>query len=174
MLHLHHKAHRSIGVALASLLLLAGSAACSGADSPSETEPSFDYGLAEMRETAEGTWTGAFERTGAPATTMTLVLAYSPPKAQPACGNRALGQPLCIDMSSMGVTGTLLTADGAYDDAVVTGSFNVMGTKLTNGDLELALPDGLRMYANYNGGKFENGTLNDSKGSAGTFTMARK
>lgn len=173
MLDLRSLGYRS-ALGLASLLVLVGGAGCGG-ESTNETEgPAFEYGLSEMRATAEGTWTGAFERKGQPATTMTLVLAYSAPKAQPACDSRALGHPLCIDMSSIGIVGTLTTADGSYDKAPVTGSFNVMGTKLTNGDLFLALSDGLQMTATYDGDeRFTNGTLSDGQGSAGTFTMTR-
>jgi hypothetical protein len=168
---------RSIGyrstLSLIGLLLLLGGTGCGGESTETEAA-GFEYGLSEMRATAEGTWTGAFEQTGHPATTMTLVLTYSAPQAQPACGNRTLGQPLCIDMSSIGIVGTLTTADGSYDKAPVTGSFNVEGTKLVGGDLFITLPDGLRMGATYQDKHFTDGTLSDDHGSAGTFTMARQ
>jgi hypothetical protein len=141
---------------------------------PSDEDPEFEFGADEMKNAVTGDWVGSFKPEGATATDLTVHLDYAPPTAQPACGNRELSHPLCLDISTIKLTGTLTTADAKYSNAAVTGYFTVDGTKLTNGTLEMKLPDGTNMNASYHDGIFDQGSFyKDVEAGPGTFTLER-
>ena len=97
-------------------------------------EEEFRFGAAEMQNAVTGEWTGTLTVGGQP-TTHSLHLERAEPSARPMCENRTFAHPQCIDMTTMGLVGTLTTADKAYTDAAVSGSFDVYGFELSGGDL---------------------------------------
>jgi len=144
--------------------------ACS-ASSDSDEGPTF--GAAEMQAVVVGTWNGTLT-VGGNTAAMTLVLEHAAPGKSPSCSNRTLGvDPECVDMTSMGVKGTLTTADGAYTASPLTGTFQVIGLELSGGYLDLKLNDGKRISAQQKDKGFSGCTLYDDQGEAGSCTMAK-
>jgi hypothetical protein len=139
----------------------------------SEEKPSF--GADEMKAVVVGTWTGTLT-TGGKTSDMTLVLEYAAPGSTPACSNRTLGvDPECIDVTTMGLKGTVTTSDGVYKDAPLTGTFSVMGMDVSGGYLDLTFKDGRRLSAQQQqqSKAFGDCKLYDDYQEAGSCTMAR-
>lgn len=136
-------------------------------------DPEPNFGAEEMQALIVGTWTGTLTLQGK-TSAMQLVLEHAPPGTSPACSNRTLGvDPACVDMTTLGVKGTLTTADGAYAASPVTGTFNVMGLELRGGFLELKLQDGKSLSAQHEGGGFTGCSVWADHGEAGSCTMSR-
>jgi hypothetical protein len=156
---------------LQTLIVLLCAFALPACTTSSESEPAF--GAEEMQAVVVGSWTGSLT-SGGKSTEMKLVLEHAPPGTSPACSNRVLGvDPQCIDMTELGVKGTLTTADDAYKASPVTGSFRVMGLDLSGGFLELKLADGKTLSAQQQDKGFGSCKLYDDQGEAGSCTMAK-
>lgn len=130
------------------LVLLLCLSSC-GSDSSSATAPTYNYGISDMQKVVVGDYTGTLTPVGKSTATLTMRLDYAPPGQKPACGSRTL----CVDMSSMGVTGKITTSDGTYKDGVVTGAFDVFGTELVGGSLSLRFPDTTTLNLPFESGK---------------------
>lgn len=163
----------SLRALLAASIALAPLAGCVA---PTEEEPAFTYGLADVKNAATGSFGGTLQRADGTATDLALELTYAPPAYTAQCGNRTLGYHVeCVDESEMGLTGTITTGDGERKAEPVTGGFHVMGLNLTYGDLELETKAGERFSASWASGAFKDGRVWTKNGGAlGTFTLARK
>lgn len=164
---------------LLALLPLVAAGGCAG---PSyEEDDEFTYGADEMRAQVVGDWSGELTLSGRTATALTLHLEHRPPGVEPACGNRVLGAGLlCSPSSTLGVTGTLTTADGSYSNAPVEGSFSVYGEEMRGGgSLSLELADGVVFSAELSDGVASAGQVSKKDGPfeslqpAGSFTLQR-
>jgi hypothetical protein len=166
-------------LALLPLLLAAGG--CAGPSSEEKEEDEFTYGADEMRAQVVGDWSGELTLSGRAATALTLHLEHRPPGVEPACGNRVLGAGLlCSPSSTLGVKGTLTTADGSYSNAPVEGSFSVYGEDMRGGgSLWLELADGVVFDAELSDGVASAGQVSQKNESfeilrpAGSFTLRR-
>lgn len=152
-------------------LLAALSLASIGCGSAEEEE--FTYGEADMRGVAVGDFKGTLTMNGKVETTLDLTLTQAPPDKQPTCESRTFGiEPLCMGSTSLRLTGTLTTADGAHAATALDGDFSVYGYTFTNGELSLG-GTGVTLHATWNGKGFENGSVNVSE-QQGTFTLEKK
>jgi hypothetical protein len=138
----------------------------------SEEEPHF--GPEEMKAAVVGKWTGTLALHTAQPASMALTLEYAAPGSSPACSNRTFGMaPTCIDVTTMGLKGSITTTDGKFDQAAVTGIFEVFGLELRGGQLQLVLPGDLTLSARQTPAGFEDCKLRDTTGEAGTCTLSR-
>lgn len=144
-----------IAYALAGLVL----SACSS----DPGDPAFEYDEGDMSAAIVGTHEGTLSVAGQPDTALTLVIERAEPSARPLCGNRTFAQPLCIDASTLSLGALLTTADGAYTDAKLEGSFNVYGLKFTGGELQLS-GEGASLSATYDGRLTEGHLSGSSEG----------
>lgn len=154
-----------------STLLVGLSLASIGCGSAGEEEE-FSYGEADMRGVAVGDFTGTMTINGETAT-LDLTLTQAPPDKQPTCESRTFGiEPLCMGSSSLRLTGTLTTSDGAHASTALDGEFAVYGYTFTNGELSLS-GTGVTLHATWNDKAFQNGSVNASE-QEGTFTLEKK
>lgn len=149
-----------------------------GACGPNYEEEEFEYGADEMRSAIVGDWSGELTMDGQPTTALTLRLEHQPPGGvAPACGSQSLGVGLaCSPHSSLGLKGTLSSADGTYRDTPVEGSFWVDGVVMKSGSLSMVLDDGSQLSAGWSQGssELEGGTMeNERYFPIGTFTLRR-
>jgi hypothetical protein len=164
-------AHRfQLSLALGTLLIALGGAACGASDSEQQAP---GFGAAEMEAIAVGDFTGSLT-SASQSTPLKLQLAHAPPSSQPQCGNRVLGMGVeCIDMTSLGLDGTFSTDDGKFAATPVKGSFMVYGVEIRGGNLQLTLPQGVTLSANYLDGKFQGCELRDASSTLGTCTLTK-
>ena len=161
-----NKFAQSIGV----LLVIVGTAGCGASDSE---QPTPNFGAEEMKAIVVGDFTGTLV-TGTQSTPLKLHLDHAPPTEQAQCGTRALGMNVeCIDTTSLGLLGSLSTDDGKFAATPVKGSFMVFGLEIKGGNLQLTLPQGVTLSANYANGKFDGCELRDAASSASTCTLTR-
>lgn len=131
----------------------------------------FEYDETDIKAAVVGDWSGSMTFEGREPTNFTLVIEQKPPAANPACGSRTFNHTQCIDTSSMGLSATLTTEDGLYQDVKLDGSFMVYGLTFGDGDLDLQGAE-VGMHTHYADGGFGQG--NASSGDMqGTFTMSR-
>jgi len=161
----HRNSHQ---IAWLTLSLTVALAACG---SSSEDEPKF--GAAEMQAAAVGDFTGTLATDTQP-TSLNLHLEHAPPGSAPACSNRTLGMsPQCVDMTTLGLRGTITTGDGKLSQTPITGSFMAFGLELTSAELRLNLPQGALLTATWSSGKFNECSVTDGTSKARACTIAR-
>lgn len=154
--------------AMRGTLLLVGCLLVACASS-SESEPSWQFGAADVDSALGGTWTGSYTSAGKTGT-ITLDLTRKPASTTK-CGSRTLSTK-CIDATSVELVGTLTTSDGTYSATTLTGTMMVMGTSFTSGEINLRTTDGKTFFANYNSASLKDGRLTLPSGEA-TFTLTR-
>lgn len=161
---------------LPALLAALALASLAGCLAPTEEEPAFTFGLADVKSAATGSFRGTLARADGTKTDLAIELAHAPPAYGAQCGNRALGYEVaCVDESSMGLTGTVTTGDGERKADPVTGAFRVIGLNLTNGELDLEASDHATFRASWSAGAFADGRAADPRGAPlGTFTLERR
>jgi hypothetical protein len=154
-----------------SILLAGLSLAATGCGSPDEEEE-FSYGEAEMRGVAVGEFTGTMTMSGKTATSLDLTLTQAPPQSQPTCASRTFGlEPQCIATSSLVLTGTLTTGDGAHAGTALDGEFMVLGYTMTGGELSLHAGS-MSLFIAWDGAAFHDGSVGGPE--EGTFTLEKK
>jgi hypothetical protein len=125
--------------------------ACSGSG---EEEPSF--GETEMRAAVAGTYVGVLKATGE---SVTVVLDEAVGTSSSAtqstrrvqCSSRSFIRPAaaCADMTSMGLSGTLMSSEGQIPETTLGGMFRVYGLALEYGQLDITTAEGGKLTANY-------------------------
>lgn len=158
--------------ALAVALLCAAVSACGSSDSTTPEE-TFSFGEPEMKTAVTGDFKGTLTLTGKAPTPLSLHLDKAPASTtKAACGNRSLSHPLCISVSTMALVGTLSTDDKTFDATPVAGTFDVYGTELKSGTLQLTA-GGRTLSFSFDGGAFKNGTVQESGNAIGEATLGR-
>ena len=149
---------------------------------PGPTTDEFQFGAGEMSKVVVGTWEGELTDNQGKKSSFTLVISRAKsqgksnkPLLRTHCTTRSFltAASACIQSTEMSLKGTFSTADGAYKDAALTGTFNVIGTKLENGDLSLQAQEGFTISASYNNGSFKDARLLKDK-NTWTLTMKKK
>lgn len=151
------------------VLLVSTVVACS-----SSSEPEWQYTAADVESALVGNWTGTWNA-GGKSGSMELVLARTTPTATPKCGNRTLSGPLspkCMDVSTLALTGTLTTSDGAFAKTSMQGDVMVDGLEFSNGYLSLRTGSETTLTALYRSGSLSDGHVKLTAGDA-TFTLTR-
>ena len=162
--------HRRLPTFVAALAL----APLSGCALDTADTDTFHFGAADMEALATGDFTGTLTRPAKKATALTLHLDHVVKTSQPACGSRELYHAECIDLSDLGVAGTLTTADKTLDAAKVTGGFQVYGLDLSQGQLSFTTPASETFTIAYANQAFQDGQVLGAKGeAAGSFTLAK-
>lgn len=126
---------------------------------PSDDSSDFEYTEADMEEAVIGTYSGTATVSE---TTESVTLTLSRPAAasgsapaglRPQCGSRTFVKPAsaCASISTMEITGELVSDGNAIASAELTGQF--MASLILSGDLELS-GSGARLHAQYRDGAF--------------------
>jgi hypothetical protein len=126
-----------------SIALFLALTACGG---PDEDQDEFEFGKADMEASFHGIWVGTWTpQDGAPSPFQLSIRSPDEPALRGACGSRALGDgaepslsPLCLTMTTLGVSATVTIEDGTTDPIDLDGFAETGGSKLTNASIELS------------------------------------
>jgi hypothetical protein len=148
----------------------------------------FEFSESDMRAAVAGNWSGTIDSTGESvlvqivehgtalsASSSTAGKSVGESRQLTSCsrqfGNRGLR---CMPMTSMGIDGSISSAQNTLPQATLTGTFDVDGNELEYGQLHLANDNGNDLQGTFSSGQFSRWFYSTSTGATFTLDLAKQ